>query len=165
MNKEERKEYQKKYYETHKNDLKEYHKKYREAHKDKVNENRMKSYRKNRDKEKERFKKYNEKNNAKILERKSKYRKNNHEIVMLCNRICRYYSHDFYRYISLENYLTIMKLGDYSLKRSIMVKLGKGLILEDEAVTLSGMVWTEEDQKQLNEYLKRSKNERPSSKP
>ena len=50
-----------------------------------------------------------------------------------------------------------MKLGDLSLKKSIMVKLGHGTILEDEAVAMSGMTWSEEDQKELDEYLKRRK--------
>jgi len=138
MTKEEQKKenhnkYQKKYYETHKEKISDY------------------------------MKKYNEKNNAKILERKREYRKNNHEIVMLGNRFSKYYSYEYYRYISLKNYLTIMKLEDFLLKRSIMIKLGQGTILEDEAVALSGMVWTEEDQKQLDNYLKNRKERKRSS--
>ena len=165
---EKKREYMKKYYETHKEEIREYMREYKRGYykknKDKVNENRMKSYRKNRDKEKERFKKYNEKNNVKILERKSKYRKNNHEVVIMGNRISRYYSCNYHRYISLENYLTIMKLEDFLLKRSIMIKLGHGTILEDEAIMLSGMVWTEEDQKELDDYWKRGTIKRSSSK-
>ena len=161
----------KEYYEKNKEKIKEYnrewcrkHKNYYEENKERIKENWMNYYRKNRDKINEKSKKYNEKNNAKILERKSKYRKNNHKTVLLGNRISRYYSCDYHCYISLENYLTIMKLEDIYLKKSIMVKLGQGTILEDEAITLSGMVWTEEDQKELDDYWKRSKKKSHSSK-
>ena len=133
MTKEEKKEYMKKYYESHK------------------------------EKMKERAKKYNEKNNDKILERKRKYRENNHEQVELANWVSKYFSYFYSRYISLKNYLTIMKLEDVLLKRSIMIKLGHGAILEDEAVALSGMVWTEEDQKRLDGYLKNRKSRKQSS--
>ena len=167
--KEQKKEYQKKYYESHKEEMREYHREYMreyyETHKEEMNKNWNKYYKKNRDKLTKRYKKYNEKNNSKILERKSKYRKNNHEVVILGNRISRYYSYNYHRYISLENYLTIMKLEDFLLKRSIMIKLGHGIILEDEAVALSGMIWSEEDQKELDDYWKRRGTiKRPSSK-
>lgn len=123
MTKEERREFNKQYYEKHKDQIKDYKKK-----------------------------KY-EKNNKEYYK---KYIKDHYKKHLFLNRIFRYFTREFSRYISLENYLTIMKLEDESLKRSLMTRLGKGYILEEEAVALSGMTFTEEDRKILNEYFKTS---------
>ena len=140
-----------------KEEKREYMKKYRETHKERIKEKRKRYYENNKGKISERKKEYNEKNYDKILEHNRNYRETNREFVRLTNRVCKYYNHYFRYFSSIENYLTIMKLGDYSLKRSIMVKLGHGIILEDEAIMLSGMVWNDEDQEQLDKYLKRRK--------
>ena len=159
-------------YEKDHDKILEYNRNYRENNKEKISEQKKKYYKKNRDKVAERCKNYYEKNYVKLYEQqkeyreknydkiretRTNYRENNREFVRLGNRVFKYYKH-YNRYISsLEKYLTIMKLGDLSLKKSIMVKLGHGTILEDEAVAMSGMTWSEEDQKELDEYLKRRK--------
>jgi len=144
--------------------IREYMKKYTKAHKDKRKECCKKSYNKNRDKILEYHKKYRENNKEKLTEYKKDWREKNHDYYVLSNRVSHFYSRNYFRHFSsIKNYLTIMKLEDDSLKKSIMAKLGKGTILEDEAIILSGMVWTEEDQKELDEYWKRSK-KRSSSK-
>ena len=178
-NKEKIKEQKKEYNENNKDKIKGYKKKwyeknrdkileYRENNKEKIKEKNKKWYKKNRDKMSEYMKKYREKYHDKIVEKQrefyeknkdkiKEYREKRIETVLLTNRVSLYFSREYFRYVSLENYLTIMKLKDDSLKMSIMVKLGKGTILEDEAVAMSGMVWSEEDQKQLNDYLKNRK--------
>ena len=141
------KEKYKEYYKKNKEKIKEKHKEYNEKNKEKV---------------RERKKKWSEKNKDKMNEYRKKYNEDNCEFVSLCNTISRYFRREFYRYISLENYLTIQKLEDLSLKRSIMIKLGHGNILEYEAVALSGMVFTEEDKKQLFDCLKNKKSRKRS---
>jgi len=167
MTKEERKEYLKKYREAHKEEMSEYLKKYREAHKEEMSEY-LKKYREahkeNHDKIAKRCKKYREKNREILLEKLRKYRGKNYDFCILGERVSKFYRKKYFRYFSsIENYLTILKLGDDSLKRSIMTKLGKGTILEDEAIALSGMTWTEEDQIELDDYWKRSTIKRSSS--
>lgn len=163
--KEQIKDYWKKYYEVHKEEKRKYLKKYREKNRDKLIKT-AKMYRENnKDVFHEICKNYREKNKEKILEKLRKYREKNRDFCRLVNRVSKFYNSKYFQYFSsIENYLTIMKLEDYSLKMSIMVKLSRGSISEDEAILFSGMVWTEEDQKELNEYWKRSKNNRSSSK-
>ena len=188
MNKERKKEYMKEWREKNKDKIKEYNEKnhdkklkrqkeYRENNKDKIKEYNEK----NKEKIREQKKEYHEKNKDEISKKQKEYYEKNKEtkrekykelnkiyrekhftFFMFLNRVCKYYTREYYRYISLENYLTIMKLKDISLKRSIMVKLGHGIILEDEAVAMSGMVWTEEDQIELDNYLKNRKERKRS---
>ncbi len=135
MNKEEKKrEYNKKYHETHKEQTKEYWKKYYDTHKDE----RKKYYETHKDEKK----KYYETHKEYIKEQSNKYCKYQ-----------RYFRKNFSRFITLQNYLTIMKLGDESLLRSIMVRLSKGTIDQDEAVALSGMTFTNDDLKEMNEWI------------
>jgi len=73
MNRSERCEYYKKYYEANKDKLKEYYRKYREK-----NKNKIRKYReKNKDKIKERSRKYREDSKDKIRETVRKYREKN----------------------------------------------------------------------------------------
>ena len=126
MTKEEKREYDRKYnrkyYSSHKDEIKENVKKYNEIHKDKIKEYNKKYM----ESHKERYKKF------------VKYQ--------------RYVRRNYSRFISLENYIAIMKLEDKLLKRSIMTRLGQGTIDENEAVALSGMVFTEEDEKEMKEW-------------
>ena len=126
MTKEEKREYDRKYnrkyYSSHKDEKKENVKKYNEIHKDKIKEYNKKYM----ESHKERYKKF------------VKYQ--------------RYVRRNYSRFISLENYIAIMKLEDKLLKRSIMTRLGQGTIDENEAVALSGMVFTEEDEKEMKEW-------------
>ena len=131
---------------------KEYRKEWNEKNKDKNKEYQKKYYENNHDKALERSRKYRKDNHDKELERNRKYREKNYDFYMLGKHVSKFYKKYFRYFSSIKNYLTIMKLGDDSLKQSIMIKLGKGTILEDEAVALSGMVWTDDDQKELNEW-------------
>ena len=148
MTKEEKREYNKQYHEKYKEKIKDYRKKYYENNKEKI-KNYMKKYYKDN-------KKYYKNKYEKNKEHYKEYNNKNYERLLFLNRIFRYFTREFSRYISLENYLTIMKLEDESLKRSLMTRLGRGYILEEEAVALSGMTFTEEDHKILNEYFKTS---------
>ena len=150
MTKEERREYNKQYHKKHKEKIKDYMKKYYENNKEKLKDYMKKYYKNNKKYYKNKYKK-----NKKYYK---EYNNKNYERFLFLNRIYRYFSRKFSRYISLENYLTIMKLKNESLKRSLMIRLGKGYILEEEAVALSGMTFTEEDRKILTEYLKKSYN-------
>jgi len=138
MNEEEKKEYRRNYYKTHKEKLNEKHNKYYESHKDKI---------------KEIVKKYNETHKDKIKEINKKYMESHKEHYKKSAKYQRYVKRNYSRFISLENYIAIMKLENEILKRSIMTRLGMGLIDEDEAVMLSGMVFTEEDNKEMIEWF------------
>ena len=143
MTKEEKKEYNKKYYDTHKEELKEKSRKYIKIHKEARKKIQKKYYETHKEEKREHFKKYYEDHKEYLDEKNKKNFKYSH-----------YFRKNFSRFITLKNYLTIMKLGDESLLRSIMIKLGKGFIDQDEAVLLSGMVFTEEDEKEMNEWFK-----------
>ena len=119
INKEEKNKYDKKYYETHKEKMNDQMKKYREDHREEIN------------KQSKEF--YNKKKNS----------------LINIYQIYRYFKRNFSRYISLENYIAIMKMNDLSLKRSIMIRLGKGLIDENEAVALSGIILSDEEKEEL----------------
>ena len=143
MNKEEKKrEYNKKYRDSHKEEYNNYMKNYYNIHK----ENYKKYYECHKDKYSKNHKKYYEDHKEYLDEKNKKY-----------GKYQRYFRKNYSRFISLKNYLTIMKLGDDSLKHSIMIKLGKGIIDQDEAVALSGMTFTDEDQKELDEWFKTCK--------
>lgn len=134
MTKEEKKECMKKYRETHKEQIKAQNKRYYDTHKDKS-------------------KKYYKNNKDKIIEQTKKRYESTKELVLKFNKYRRYFYKKFYRFITLKNYIIIMKLEDESLKRSIMAKLGHGIIDQDEAVMLSGMIFTKDDLKEMNEWL------------
>jgi len=148
MTKEERREYNKQYHEKYKEKIKDYRKKYYENNKEKI-KNYMKKYYKDN-------KKYYKNKYEKYKEYYKEYNNKNYERLLFLKRISKYFAHKFFKYISLENYLTIMKLKNESLKCSLMTRLGRGYILEEEAVALSGMSFTEEDRKILSEYFKTS---------
>jgi hypothetical protein len=98
------------------------------------------------------YKHYYLKNREKILKRSFEYRLNNLEY---CRKYRREYSREYYvkcrekyltqvyirkrfsRFISLEEYLLIQSINDIKIKKSIMIKLGKGLISGEEAVFLA----------------------------
>ena len=150
-------EYNKKFYKIHKEEIKEQRKKYRENHKEQTKEYWKKYY----EAHNEYFKKYCEDHKEEIKEQKKKYReihkdeiyKKNKEYNEKYSKYSRYFRKNFSRFITLKNYITIMKLGDESLLRSIMIRLGKGVIDQDEAVALSGMAFTEDDLKEVNEWV------------
>ena len=149
--KERMKKYNKKYYETHKEELKERSKKYIKIYKEARKKIQKKYYETHKEEKREHMKKYYEDHKEYLYEKNKKNFKYSH-----------YFRKNFSRFITLQNYLTIMKLGDESLLRSIMIKLGKGFIDQDEAVLLSGMVFTEEDKKQLFDCLKNKKSRKRS---
>ena len=165
------KEYHRNYYETHKEEIKEINKKYRENNKEKLNEKHKEYCKSHKDKIKEINKKYhnkyyeshkdeikeiNKKYREDHIEERREYDSNYYEVhkerYKKFNKYQQYVRRKYSRFISLENYIAIMKLEDKSLKRSIMTRLGMGLIDEDEAVMLSGMVFTEEDNKEMTEW-------------
>jgi len=159
MNNEEKREYWKKHYETHKD----YYKNYRESHKEdrkkyreiykEYNKKYCKKYYENHKEEKREYcKNYRETHKDKYLERSKKYYESNKDLVLKFNKYRRYFRKNFSRFITLKNFVTIMKLEDEWLKKSIMTKLGKGTIDQDEAIMLSGMTFTEDDQKEMNEW-------------
>jgi hypothetical protein len=112
---------------------KEYWKKYYETHKEK----RKRQIKKYHEAHKDHYKKYYE---------------THKDLVLKFNKYRRYFYKKFYRFITLKNFVTIMKLEDEWLKKSIMTKLGKGTIDQDEAIMLSGMTFTEDDEKEMNEW-------------
>lgn len=63
-----------------------------------------------------------------------------------------YYTKNYSRYISLYGYFTVLKTPNESLRRSIMIRLGKGSIDEEEAIRLSGQVLTQDDINLINSY-------------
>jgi hypothetical protein len=134
MTKKERKEYDKKYNETHKEKRKEQNNKYYETHKEKMNDQNKKYYETHKEEINKRYKNY--------------YNKTKNYLINIY-QVYRYFTRNFSRYISLENYIAIMKTNDLSLKRSIMIRLGKGLIDEDEAVALSGIILSDEEKEEL----------------
>ena len=129
----------KKFYEDHKDEFKEKRKMYYDTHKEKI----KKYYVTHKEELDEKSKKYYETHKDEYNERSKKYSKYSH-----------YFRKNYFRFITLRNYLTIMKLEDVLLKRSIMTKLGLGTIDQDEAIMLSGMIFTEEDEKEMNEWYK-----------
>ena len=141
MIKEEKREYDRKYHEDHKEEIKEYNKKYN-----------RKYYSSHKDKIKENVKKYNEIHKEEIKVYNKKYMESHKEHYKKFNKYQRYVRRNYSRFISLENFITIMKMDDYSSKLSIMIRLGQGTIDENEAVALSGMVFTEEDEKEMKEW-------------
>ena len=138
-----KKKYNKEYYDTHNEELKEKSRKYAKIHKEYFKKYNMKYYEDHKEEKREHLKKYYEDHKEYLDEKNKKNFKYSH-----------YFRKNFSRFITLQNYLTIMKLGDESLLRSIMIRLGKGTIDQDEAIMLSGMVFTEEDEKEMNEWFK-----------
>ena len=63
-----------------------------------------------------------------------------------------YYSKNYSRYISLYGYFTVLKVPSESLRRSIMIRLGKGSIDEEEAIRLSGQTLTQDDINLIDSY-------------
>lgn len=63
-----------------------------------------------------------------------------------------YYSKNYSRYISLYGYFIVLKAPSESLRRSIMIRLGKGSIDEEEAIRLSGQSLTQEDIDLIDSY-------------
>jgi hypothetical protein len=142
----------KKYRETHKEKLNETSKKWYEDHKEQSNKRSKNYHETHREDIKEKKKKYYKDNKDKLIEWSKKYYESNKELAIKFKKYQRYFYKKYYRYITLKNYVTICKLGDESLKRSIMTKLGCGTIDQDEAILLSGMTFTEDDEKEMNEW-------------
>ena len=140
--KEEMREYMKRWYKNHKEEHIERCKKYYETHKKECREKNNQYYKVHKEKKTEYNMKFYASHKEKIKIRREKYEK-----------YFRYFRKNFSRFISLKNYITIMKLGDNSLKLSIMIKLGKGTIDQDEAVMLSGMTFTKDDLNEMNEWF------------
>jgi len=76
MNKEERKEYYKKYYQENKEKINKHNKEYRQDNKEKINKHNKEYHQNNKEKIKERVKKYYENNKEKIKEYCQKNKKN-----------------------------------------------------------------------------------------
>lgn len=92
-------------------------KRYREKHKELL-VIRGKEYRKkNKEQIKTRMKMYRESENGKIVKATGHWRRQGYG-----------------KFISLDNYLKVVKIDDKRLKLSIMVRLGKGLIDERDAM-------------------------------
>ena len=160
MTKEEKRKYHKEYRESHKEEIKEYHRNYYETHKEKMKDcfkkyhedhkEEKKEYdRKYNESHKERFKKYRENHREEInIQSKESYNKRANSLINIF-QVYRYFRKNYSRYISLENYITIMKMNNYSSKHSIMIRLGQGMIDENEAVALSGMILSDEEKNEL----------------
>ena len=111
-------------------------------------------------KEKEQRKKFyrNHKDNPEWVKKQNECRNkwykdtmfyNSRPIYMIFNF---YYNKNYSRYISLYGYFTVLKTPDETLRRSIMIRLGKGSIDEEEAIRLSGQLLTQEDIDFINSY-------------
>ncbi len=150
---EKKREYMKKYYETHKEEMKEKSKKYNETHKEQIKKQKKKW----RETHKEYMKKWCETHKENINRYNETHKENYKKIYKKhqekFKKYQRYFHRNYSRFITLQNYITIMKLGDDSLKLSIMIKLGKGIIDQDEAVMLSGMTFTKDDLNEMNEWF------------
>lgn len=116
--------YRREYYKKNKQKIREYHRNYYKLHKEKLRKSSYK-YRQNLkdtgswDYEKQR--QYN----------KQYYKSKRGRINILKSR---WKTRSFSRFISFSNYLKIMMIDDESTKRSIMTRLGKGLIDERDAL-------------------------------
>ena len=136
-------------------ELKEYQKKYRESHKEKLKKYRKEYYKKHKDMFIRKMKKWNIDHEKELKER---YKECKFYNAMATNRIVyKYYNRGFAKFISILGYFTIMKTPNESLRRSIMTKLGMGIIDEQEAIHLSGQVLTKEDIDLINSYVNQYK--------
>lgn len=162
---EHRKQQNKKYYQKHKKKIlaeqKDYYirnretklqkeKVYREKNKEKKAQIAKIYYQQHKEERKDYNKQYREKNRE-TLSKKGRIKRENRKIFygkdpwQYANA---YYQRGYYNYLSsFKNYLFIHK-AEKSLYLSLMNKLAKGIILEDEALhELQHIQWTEEDEK------------------
>lgn len=175
MTEEERKEYHRQYRLKNKDKLNEKRRQYCLKNKDKIAE-QTKQYRfKNKKKLAERKKQYYNKNKDKIVEHVKQYRIKHAEQIKrryikikdkkieqmkqyrhkkYVARIGSYFRNNYSRYITLENYISISKHPNESLKRSVMVRLGRGFIDQNEAVKIAGVSLTNKDRELIQDALK-----------
>lgn len=92
-------------------------KRYRERHREELIIRGREYREKNKEQIKARAKIYRESENGKIIRASSHWKRMGYG-----------------RFISLDNYIKILKIDDMNLKRSIMVRLGKGVIDEHDAM-------------------------------
>jgi len=162
--KEERKEYLKKYHDAHKEEAKEYNKNYRESHKEElveycrlyriINKEETKEYNKNyRESHKEVIEKLHKKQLIRYYSLKNEFHGLN---IYRC--INRYYldrtdSGKMSRYFSsLENYVSFSLNPDTSLKQSLIMCMRSGKISERDALDAAGIQLTEEDKEYIREH-------------
>ena len=138
------KKYYKEYCEKNKEKLKQYHKEYYEKNKERILKYQKQYWTSYRKKCKEK--------------RRERYKEESKPLINKIN-VSRYFKKKFSRFITLENYLTIMKMPNENSKRSIMTRLGQESIDQYEAVKLSCMTFTEDDYKEMMNVLQSVKKE------
>ena len=124
-------------------------KQYYIKHKDKIAKQRQQRHLKNKEKEAEQMKQYRLENKEKLAEQMKQYYYDKY--------VCRlgiYFRKNYSRYITLENFISISKNPNESLKRSVMIRLSLGSIDQDEAVVIAGVQLTNKDHELIQDALK-----------
>ena len=159
MTEEERREYARNYYKSHKEERKEWNKNYQKKHKEKRNEYVRNYNKKHKEKRKEWQKNYQKKHKEELREYSKKYNNDRrfYDSYSITNIISHYHLENFSRFISILGYFTVLKSPDSHLRKSIMTNLGRRRIDEKEAIKLSGQVLTQEDIDLINSYVSQYK--------
>ena len=139
-----KKECDRRYYERHKEEKKKHKQEWNKKNKEKVKEQKRRWYVRHREEIKGKRKEYYKK-------RREETRFYNSRSII--NIFSEYHKKGFARFISILGYFTILKIPNESSRRSIMTRLGKGTIDEQEAIRLSGQVLTQEDINLINSYI------------
>ena len=157
--KEEIRKIKEKYYKKHKEEIRERQREYNKNHREELKEYRIKYNKKHkeeiRERQREYVRKYRKTHEKELKERYKKHKF--YDSIMINEIITKYFRKEFARFISILGYFTIMKTPNESLRRSIMTKLGMGVIDEQEAIRLSGQVLTQEDLDLINSYVSQYK--------
>lgn len=135
-----------------KEERKEYKRQYRLKNKDKIVEQRKQYRLENNEKIAERNKQYWRDHKDELAEQAKQY-----YYTKYVSRLGLYFKRNYSRYITLENYISISKNPNESLKRSIMVRLSQGSIDQNEAVEIAGVSLTDKDHDLIQNALKRIK--------
>ena len=153
MTKEERKEYLKKWRESHKEEMKEYHKNYYEAHKEEMKEYNKNYYKVHKEEMKEYHKNYHESHKEKQNKKAATtYYSKKNEFYGLNIQFCIY---SYYKghgrggmckyFSSLENYVSFSLNSDANLKKRLIRRMYLGDISERDALDAAAIPLTEED--------------------